>query len=204
MARAKCTVVDRDTALVVEGFRAALQNSGLTQAAFARALETSASRLSTYLSGSTSPSAAFFVRARRLADGLKVAGLLRRATPGSTGIAVRAALVEGDEVWALKMVLQGRDDLRALLFAGGAGVDAWECDPSALGEPAWDALLSAVVAHEFESAGRVAPRWTRREAGTGPWVFANPYFDADEVRRHTPSWLADRGVYLAGRDLVTV
>ena len=196
-------MVDRDTALVVEGFRAALQDSGLTQAGFARALETSASRFSTYLSGSTSPSAAFFIRARRLARGLRVARQLRRATPGSTGIAVRAALGEGDEVWALKMVLQGRDDLRALLFSEGAGADAWECDPGALGEQAWDALLSAVVAHEFESAGRVAPRWTRREAGTGPWTFANPYFDADEVRRRTPPWLADRGVLLAGRDLVT-
>lgn len=188
---------------MVEGLRAALQDSGLSQAGFARALETSASRLSTYLSGSTSPSAAFFIRARRLAAGLKVARQLRRATPGSTGIAVRAALGEGDEVWALKMVLQGRDDLRALLSAGGAGADAWECDPGPLGELAWDALLSAVVAHEFESAGRVAPRWTRREAKKGPWIFANPYFDADEVRRRTPPWLADRGVFLAGRDLVT-
>ena len=203
MARGKCSVVDRDTALVIEGLRAALQNSGLSQAGFARALETSASRFSTYLSGVTSPSAAFFMRARRLAHGLNVAGHLRRATPGSTGNAVRAALEEGDEVWALKMVLQGRDDLRALLSEGGAGADAWECGPGALGEQAWDALLSAVVAHEFESAGQVAPPWTRRGAGTGPWVFANPYFDADEVRRRTPSWLADRGVHLVGRDLVT-
>ena len=203
MARAKCSVVDRDTALVVEGLRAALQNSGLSQAGFARALETSASRFSTYLSGSTSPSAAFFMRAQRLADGLNVAGLLRRATPGSTSIALRAALGEGDEVWALKMVLQGRDDVRALLSGDGAGADAWECDPGALDEPAWDALLSAVVAHEFESVGRSAPRWTQRAAGTGPWIFANPYFDADEVRRRTPPWLAERGVHLAGRDLVT-
>lgn len=203
MARAENSVVDRDAALVVEGLRDALQNSGLSQAGFARALETSASRFSTYMSGSTSPSAAFFVRARRLGYGLKVAGLLRRATPGSTGIAVRAALGEGDEVWALKMVLLGRDDLRALLLAGGVGADAWECDPGALGDLAWDALLSAVVAHEFESAARVVPRWTRRGAGTGPWVFANPYFDADEVRRRTPPWLAERGVLLAGRDLVT-
>lgn len=195
--------MDRDTALVVEGLRAALQDSGLSQAGFARALETSASRFSTYLSGSTSPSAAFFVRARRLGHGLKVAGHLRRMTPASTGAAARAALTEGDELWAMKMVLQGRDDLRALLFAGGAGADAWECDPGVLGELAWDALLSAVIAHEFESAGRVAPRWTRREAGTGPWMFTNPYFDADAVRLRTPSWLADRGVLLAGRDLVT-
>ena len=203
MALAESSVVDLDTALVVEGLRDALRNSGLSQAGFARALETSPSRLSTYMSGLTSPSAALFMRARRLGFGLKVAGQLRRATPVSTGIAVRAALAEGDDVWALKMVLQGRDDLRALQFVGGAGADAWECDPGALGEPAWDALLSAVVAHEFESAGWGAPRWTLRGFGTGPWMFANPYFDADEVRRRTPSWLADRGVLLAGRDLVT-
>ncbi|GAB2579269.1 helix-turn-helix domain-containing protein [Microlunatus antarcticus] len=193
----------RDTALVVQGLQAALHDSGLSQAGFARALETSASRFSTYLSGSTSPSAAFFVRAQRLANGLKVSGQLGRTTPSSIGIVVREALEEGDEVWAFKMLLRGRDDLRAMLNDETAGADAWECDPGPLDAPAWDALLCAVIAHEFDEADRVAPRWTRRGVDTGPWTFANPYFDADEVRRRTPPWLAERGVLVAGRDLVT-
>lgn len=203
MSTTRVSFTARDTALVVEGLREALKASALTQAGFARALETSASRLSTYLSGSTSPSAAFFVRARRLAHGLQVAGQRGRMTPGLTSSAVRAALGESDEVWALKMILQSRDDLRAMLVEGTAGSDAWECDPGPLGAPAWDALLCALVAHEFEEADRVPPRWTRRRADTRGWTFANPYFDADEVRRRTPGWLAERGVFVAARDLVT-
>jgi len=185
------------------GLREALEKSGLTQAGLARALGTSASRLSTYLSGSTAPSATFFLRARRLARGLELAGGLWRMTPASTAAAMRAALNEGDEGWAMRMVMQGRDDLRAMLDEGSAGADAWECDPGLLRRPAWDALFSALVAHEFAMAGRGEPRWTQGGIGTRTWVFASPYYDEAEVRRRTPDWLADRGVYLVGRDLVT-
>ena len=192
-----------DEASVMTGLHEALKKSGLTQAGLARALGTSASRLSTYLSGSTAPSATFFLRAGRLAHGLEQADRLRRMTPASTAAAVRASLDEGDAGWAMRMVMQGRDDLRAMLGEGSAGADAWECDPGLLGRPAWDALLSALVAHEFARAGRGEPRWTQGGAGTGTWVFASPYYDEDEVRRRTPGWLADRGVYLVARDLVT-
>lgn len=47
--------------------RRAVSDSSLTQAAFARRLGTSASRLSTYLSGEVTPSASLLVRAQRLA-----------------------------------------------------------------------------------------------------------------------------------------
>ena len=117
--------------------------------------------------------------------------------------ALRDAVGEADLVWALKMVLQGRDDLRALLGEGSPGADAWECDPGVLGVPAWDALLRAVTAREFAVADREPPRWTGLDLGGGPWVFASPYFEPDEVRRRTPGWLAERGVYLVDRDLVT-
>jgi hypothetical protein len=46
----------------------ALAATGLTQAAFASRLGTSASRLSTYLSGEVTPSASFLVRARHLVE----------------------------------------------------------------------------------------------------------------------------------------
>jgi len=193
----------QDEASVVTGLHEALRKSGLTQAGLARALGTSASRLSTYLSGSTAPSATFYLRASRLAHGLELADRLRRMTPTSTAAAMRAALGEGDEGWAMRTVMQGRDDLRAMLAEGSAGADAWECDPGLLGRPAWDALLSALVAHEFAMANRGEPRWTRGGARTGTWVFTSPYYDEDEVRRRTPGWLADRGVYLVARDLAT-
>ena len=52
-------LVDRDTAEVMALLREAVAASGLSQAAFARALGTSAPRLSTYLTGDTRPSAQF-------------------------------------------------------------------------------------------------------------------------------------------------
>ena len=52
-------LVNRDTAEVMALLREAVTTSGLSQAAFARALGTSAPRLSTYLTGDTKPSAQF-------------------------------------------------------------------------------------------------------------------------------------------------
>lgn len=48
---------------------AAVERSGLTRAAFAERVGTSASRLSTYLSGKVVPSAAMLVRIERVAEG---------------------------------------------------------------------------------------------------------------------------------------
>lgn len=55
---------------VVAEIRDAIARSGLSQREFAARLGTSASRLSTYTSGSVSPSASLLVRARRIADRL--------------------------------------------------------------------------------------------------------------------------------------
>ena len=48
--------------------RANIEHSGLTSAAFAELIGTSASRLSTYVSGKVTPSAAMLVRIERAAD----------------------------------------------------------------------------------------------------------------------------------------
>lgn len=48
--------------------REAVARSGLTKAAFARRIGTSPSRLSTYLAGTVTPSAALAVRMERMAD----------------------------------------------------------------------------------------------------------------------------------------
>ena len=55
--------MDADIRAVVEGLGEALSGSGLTQAEFAAALGTSASRFSAYRAGKTVPSAAFYLRA---------------------------------------------------------------------------------------------------------------------------------------------
>lgn len=58
---------DDRNAVAVELARA-LQRSGLSRSAFADRLGTSQSRLSTYLAGKVTPSAALLIRARRIAE----------------------------------------------------------------------------------------------------------------------------------------
>ena len=69
--------IDRaDRADVVASVRAAVERTGMTRAEFAASVGTSASRLSTYLSGKVTPSAALLMRIQRTAD-LSVDGLGR-------------------------------------------------------------------------------------------------------------------------------
>lgn len=65
--------MEDDAQAVVAVLGAALAHSGLTQAEFATALGTSASRFSASRAGKTMPSAAFYLRALRLADSLEAA-----------------------------------------------------------------------------------------------------------------------------------
>lgn len=124
-------------------------------------------------------------------------------TPVVTVRAVRAALELGDAVWALRMVLQGRDHLRRLLDRGVRAAEAWEADPGSTGAAGWDQLLGALVGREFEARQQQPPAWTFRSAAGGPWLFESPFFDAEEIRAQTPVWLAERGVLIASRDLGT-
>ena len=59
---------DDEREVVAAEVRSAVARSGLSKAEFAARIGTSASRLSTYLNGKVTPSAALMVRARRLAD----------------------------------------------------------------------------------------------------------------------------------------
>ncbi|MGA8045416.1 MAG: hypothetical protein WCA30_04040 [Dermatophilaceae bacterium] len=199
--------MDEDSQEVVRGLEHALAVSDLSQADFAAALETSASRFSAYRAGRTVPSAAFYLRALRLAAALKSARDLGWMSPVSTAREIRDALREGDDVWAVKMALQGRDHLRELLRTGDATSDAWTASPRTTGDRRWDALLAALTRHEFLTAGRRAPAWTTRPARRlhreDAWVLPSLLLDESEVREATPNWLAEYGIYAAERDLVT-
>jgi transcriptional regulator with XRE-family HTH domain len=199
--------VDVDTRAVVEALEQALADSGLTQSEFAAALETSASRFSTYRAGTTVPSAAFFLRALRVAASLKAAGSRGWMTPQSTSREISRALRKGDELWALKMTLQGRDHLRELLRRDDGAGQAWATAPRSTGDARWDALLAALTEHEFEAAGRTPPHWAdakdKRLEAHVEWVLPSLLFDEAEVRAATPAWLAEHGVYAAERDLAT-
>lgn len=199
-------VTEIDRLAVISGLRSALIPSGLSQAEFARALGTSASRLSTYLTGRTVPSASWYLRAVRVGRALEIAQLRSWITPIDAAEAVRRALVENDSVWALRLILQCRDDLRAALADHGGSAEmsaAWEAAPPAIGAAQWDRLLAAIIGFEFEGRGLTPPAWTRLPAGEQESVFGSPFFTDLEVRAATPPWLAERGIFIAARDLVT-
>ena len=66
LARERAEKAERSE--VAETLHSYVARSGLNQQQFARRIGTSASRLSTYLSGKVSPSAALVVRARRVSE----------------------------------------------------------------------------------------------------------------------------------------
>ena len=69
IARARHQAEVAERAEVAEQVRELVAASGMTLAAFASRIGTSASRLSTYRSGKVMPSAGLIVRMRRVADG---------------------------------------------------------------------------------------------------------------------------------------
>ncbi len=153
------------------------------------------------------PSAMLYLRALRLAAGLRAARDRGWMTPPSTAREIHHALRGDDTVWALKMTLQGRDHLREILRDGGAPSDAWTAAPRTTGDRRWDALLAALTQHEFVAADRRPPEWAtaqeRRLDKNDEWVLPSLLFDEAGVRAKTPDWLAQHGVYAAERDLVT-
>jgi DNA-binding transcriptional regulator YiaG len=68
LSRSRERAAAEEGAAVAAEIRDAVQRSGLTRAEFASRLGTSASRLSTYLSGKVVPSATLMIRIRRVAD----------------------------------------------------------------------------------------------------------------------------------------
>ena len=68
IARARRRAERREKEIVAAEIRRALESSGLSRQEFAERLGTSASRLSTYLSGKVTPSATLLVRIRGLAS----------------------------------------------------------------------------------------------------------------------------------------
>lgn len=191
--------MDRDSQAVVDQLNHALAESGLSQAAFATALGTSASRFSTYRSGRTKPTAQFFLRAGRIAHALHEAQDRRIMTAPATAAAIREA---DDTEWAWRMLLQGRDHLRLLLHRHDGSEAAWEAAPDTTGHAGFDTLLALLTAQEFKAAGEVPPAWTDVEALPDPWIPEHPFLDRDEIIDQTPAYLAAANIFVPARDLV--
>lgn len=196
--------LDTDTRAVVALLRDALATSGMSQAAFARMLGTSASRFSTYLTGTTRPSAQFCLRARRLARSLAAAGALGLMSAPATAAAMREQLNLGDREWVWRMLLQGRDHLQLMLEKQDDELlGSWEAAPSSTGSIEFDTLLAGLAKHEFEIGGRDAPDWARISPLPEPWIPEHPFLSPERVMAKTPEWLAELNIYVPERDLVT-
>jgi len=196
--------IDRDTREVTALLREAVTWSGLSQAAFARALGTSAPRFSTYITGATRPSAHFLIRSRRLGRALGDAAARGLMSAPVTAAAMREYFLAGDVDWLWRMLLQGRDHLKLILSIDEqALIDSWEAEPTSVGSIEWDALLAAVTAHEIERAGLPAPAWTLGHPLEDPWMPDHPFLTPERVRAQTPDWLSRRNIYVPARDLVT-
>ncbi|WP_350280203.1 helix-turn-helix transcriptional regulator [Kribbella sp. HUAS MG21] len=190
--------MDRDTQTVSEQLTRAVAESGLSQAAFAIALGTSPSRFSTYRSGKTKPTAQFFLRAGRIARALRAARERRIMTAPATATAVREA---GDEDWAWRMLLQGRDHLRLLLQRHDGSEAAWEAAPGTTGHAGFDVLLAVLTAREFETAGEAPPEWTNVDPLPTPWLPEHPFLEPDEIIEQTPGYVAKANIFVPARDL---
>ncbi|MBE3203585.1 MULTISPECIES: helix-turn-helix domain-containing protein [Parafrankia] len=192
---------DRDTREVIALLDRALTDSGLSQADFAVALGTSASRLSTYRSGRTRPTAVFCVRALRVASALAAARSSRLMSAPETAKAIRHAMGDEDRAW--RMLLQGRDHLSLLLDQQDGCPGAWEAAPPSTGSPGFDVLLAALARREFDRAGVEPPAWCEAERLPLPWVPEHPFLDPDEVIAATPDDLKRLNVFVPARDLLT-
>ena len=194
--------MDQDTQAVIERLNDALSKSGLSLRQFAHALGTSPSRFSAYRSGHTAPSAAFLLRAERIANALSHARRDGIPTPIDAIGSLRRAIKRGDEDWTYALTLEIRDRLHDILRRRKDLAAAWEAQPPPI-EDRWKTLTAAFVGHEFDAAGLAAPKWTHGERLDDEWVLDTPRLTEAEIKRQTPAWLADRNIYIAAKDLVT-
>ena len=175
----------------------------MSQEAFAASLGTSASRLSTYRSGKVDPSASFYLRAVRLGEALGSTRERGWMTAPLTAATIAKALRAGDQMWAFKMALQGRDHLRDLLSEAPGLSGSWEAAPRSTGSVEWDSLLAGLVEHEFAEAGLGPTAWTQRPPLEEAWLLDSPRLDHDQIKQRTPEWLARRHIFVTEKDLMT-
>lgn len=197
-------VMDEDTRAVIVRLDEAVAESGLSMRQFAHALGTSASRFSSYRNGKVAPSAAFLLRAERIAKALGEAR--RDKVPSAIDAidAIRRAAVKGDDDWTYALSLEARDRLREILRRRRSLAGAWEAQPASGVDERWKTLVAAFVGHEFDEAGLPAPRWTASARLDHAWVLDTPRLSDAQVREQTPDWLAERNIFIAAKDLVTL
>jgi HTH-type transcriptional regulator/antitoxin HipB len=116
--------------------------------------------------------------------------------------AIGEELGRGDTDFALRMLLRGIADLRALHDPDD--VAAFLDAPPSTGDHRWDTLLAAAVSRECRLRDLAVPAWTAVPPLTSWWFpAADPLLDARTVQR-TPIDLSIKGIWLDANALETL
>lgn len=110
-------------------------------------------------------------------------------------------LRNGDEDFALRLILQARDDLRRL--ADPDDIAEWAVTPLPIADPRFDAFLGAVAARGLAEHGLPAPGWARTEPLPEPWYPAQLASLRRRADREAPEDLRRLGIMLTENDLLT-
>ncbi len=121
-------------------------------------------------------------------------------TTRRTAEAIREAHREEDVARLLQTIVEARAHVHQIIGEARDLVAAWRAMPARV-ESRWDALLAAVVEHEFAAAGLDVPAWTTALLLDEDWVHEYSDVDEVEVRKQTPPWLAERRIFICHRDL---
>lgn len=175
--------------------------SGLSLRRFAHALGTDASRFSDR-SSKIAPSAAFLLRAERIADAISRARESRIPSSIDAVLSIGTAHNNGDDDWTYALSLELRDRLRDILRNSTELAEAWEAQPPDI-ETHWKALAAAFVSGEFHEAGLPAPKWTQGPRLANEWTLDTPRLSDGQIKEQTLRWLAERNIFIAEKDLVT-
>ncbi|HSV37158.1 MAG TPA: hypothetical protein VLI04_00230, partial [Nocardioidaceae bacterium] len=154
--------------------------------------------------GKVAPSAAFLLRAERIADALAQARRDNVPTALDAFESLRRAVSKGDDDWTYALALEARDRLHDILRRREGLAGAWEAQPASKLDDHWAALIAAFVSREFEEAGLPSPRWTNAAKLDREWVLDTPRLTDAEIKEQTPDWLAERNIFIAAKDLVTL
>lgn len=83
------------------------------------------------------------------------------ASAGELAAAIRHELASGDEDHAMRLLLDGVNELPDAATAGL--LDEALAEPGSTGDPRWDTLLAAAIRYRLHGIGIDPPAWTHKD-----------------------------------------
>lgn len=127
--------------------------------------------------------------------------MTQRWWPTASEIAetVRGELARGDVDMALRLLLDGVNQLPSAAAAAGA-LDEALAEPASTGSERWDTLLAASIRYRLHAMGLAAPAWTRKAPlGRFWWPAADSAAKEYNDMAHSPAELVRVGIFMDER-----